>query len=99
MQSFNNFLGLGAETFDRFTQNCDKTMVGFVQNVNDKQSFSNHKIQCFTGSFSRAGGALPQNGTQIAAQRESKQKTELQKLLEAANLDEFADELPQSKEL
>jgi hypothetical protein len=63
LQSFNNFMGLGAKTFDRFTQNCDKTMVGFVQTVNDKQSFTNHKIQCFTGSFSRAGGALPQNGT------------------------------------
>ena len=99
MQSYNHFQNLDAKTFDRFTQNCDKTMVGFVQSVNDKQSFSNHKIQCFTGSFKSAGGALPQNGSQIAVQRESKQKNELQKLFDAANLDEYAEEVPQTNEL
>lgn len=74
-------------------------MVGFVQTVNDKQSFSNHKIQCFTGTFSPSGGALAQNGTQIAAQREIKPKSELQKLFDAADLDEYAEVVPQTKEL
>ena len=41
-QPYNLFERIRDHDFDRFNQHCDKTMIGFVQQANDKQSMQNH---------------------------------------------------------
>lgn len=35
------------DDYDKFYSQCDKTMVGFVQDKNQKGSLNSHLIQCF----------------------------------------------------
>jgi hypothetical protein len=45
-----NFKDIGDHEYDRFNANCDKTMIGFVQDTAAKdQSFETLKMQCFYG--------------------------------------------------
>jgi hypothetical protein len=47
------FLSLKTGDYNKFDSHCDKTMVGFVQDIpkikNEKHSMAQHKITCFWG--------------------------------------------------
>jgi hypothetical protein len=49
---FQKFADLKSGDYNKFDSQCDKTMVGFVQEVSsgkNKQSMMQHKVQCFYG--------------------------------------------------
>jgi hypothetical protein len=47
------FLSLKTGDYNKFDSHCDKTMVGFVQDIpkikNEKHSMAQHKVTCFWG--------------------------------------------------
>lgn len=53
-QEFSKFERIRDHDFDRFYQHCDRTMIGFVQQVGGKQMMNQHEVQCFFGTFSPA---------------------------------------------
>ena len=50
---------LDTDDYDKFNSQCDRTMIGFVQNKEGGGSFSKHHIECFYGIKESVDGGPP----------------------------------------
>lgn len=79
-QPFSKFEKIRTHDYSTFDEQCDKTMVGFVQTVGHGSSLKQHKVQCFYGVLNepdQAPTADKKPAAPAAAQQQAEQTENL----------------------